>query len=610
MNHLAVVLVWCVLQVTLLSLLAAAAYLLLRRFGPKAGILVLMTSLLLIIGLSLMMFSPWPRWMGTAEARPFSAKKAALAMASKRDAPGPVGAKHPVKGDGADHLASSEQSAHAAPVGQPALALWLQSMRDELTLRRPVTAAEEPITERRASWPIAIVAVLLLAAAFGLIRLIVGLIVVRQYRHQSTVIRDPRLSEMTDLLLAELGCRRRLELRELAALVSAATVGWRRPIILLPGRWTIWSDQQLRAILAHELAHVRSNDFLAGLLGQIGLALHFYHPLVHWLMGRLKLEQELAADSVAAQLSGGPGIYLTTIAEMALAQDDHNVGWPARAFLPARSTLLRRISMLRNSQSPIAPISRGVRVISICVMLLLGLAVAGLRPGVSPGVEAQAEEPAKEQAPETRSSDRQKALNLLNKTIAHSGDQLIRKGEFTYEVTSKGEVPTASEIAELNRRTREQLLAASEAATDPKQKAYLKSLAEEDNDYGPAMIANAHLKLQFYFACDGSSVGGDHYWSVERETLPRRSWVASIIFLFVDTAHEHQIAYSWTKIAAGRWGRLKGLVSSNKRRTTSAGFQERSCRSVLNICSLVSMKSNSLKDYNSTVSPQSRFGVA
>ena len=66
-----------------------------------------------------------------------------------------------------------------------------------------------------------------------------------------------------------------------------------------------WDDRERRAVLAHELAHIRRDDYLAGLAAQVSLALHFYHPLVHALAGRLRLEQELAADAWGARLSGG-----------------------------------------------------------------------------------------------------------------------------------------------------------------------------------------------------------------------------------------------------------------------------------------------------------------
>ena len=73
----------------------------------------------------------------------------------------------------------------------------------------------------------------------------------------------------------------------------------------LPFDWRDWSQTELRAVLAHELAHVVRGDFLTGLIAQISVAIHFYHPLAHWLAKRLRLEQELAADAWGAALSGG-----------------------------------------------------------------------------------------------------------------------------------------------------------------------------------------------------------------------------------------------------------------------------------------------------------------
>ncbi len=44
MNELGIALLWCIVQVTLLSLLAAVLYGLVRRFGPRSGALVALTT--------------------------------------------------------------------------------------------------------------------------------------------------------------------------------------------------------------------------------------------------------------------------------------------------------------------------------------------------------------------------------------------------------------------------------------------------------------------------------------------------------------------------------------------------------------------------------------
>ena len=65
------------------------------------------------------------------------------------------------------------------------------------------------------------------------------------------------------------------------------------------------SEDELRGVVAHELAHVKRRDYLAAVVAQTALAVHFYHPPLHWLAGRVRLEQELAADALAASVSGG-----------------------------------------------------------------------------------------------------------------------------------------------------------------------------------------------------------------------------------------------------------------------------------------------------------------
>ena len=63
MNAIGIALVWCIVQVSMLGLLAAALYLLLRRLRPAAAAPVVLTALTMTVLLSLMAFSPWPRWL-------------------------------------------------------------------------------------------------------------------------------------------------------------------------------------------------------------------------------------------------------------------------------------------------------------------------------------------------------------------------------------------------------------------------------------------------------------------------------------------------------------------------------------------------------------------
>src|SRR5262249_21786272 len=131
-------------------------------------------------------------------------------------------------------------------------------------------------------------------------------------------------------------------LREHPAVPSALTMGLFRSLILLPTSRRTWSAQQRSLILAHELAHVRRRDFLAGLLAELVACLCWFHPVVRWLVGQLRLEQEYAADAWAASATSDSTNYVRCLARLALEQEQGR-GSPAPAFWRRRPELLRRI---------------------------------------------------------------------------------------------------------------------------------------------------------------------------------------------------------------------------------------------------------------------------
>lgn len=388
MNELGISLVWLAGQVTLLCGVTAVIYLIARRRHPSAGAAAALTGLLLSAVLTLGVFSPWPRWSlrGEAGAAIKQPKTETSAEAVDSIAMAEADSVRQAAAAGGEHAATSDVELES-PATAAWTALW-HSLRQELAAPTP----QPDLTGYRWSGWLAVS--LLLAMALGAARLLAGWLTVRRCLRRSGLIADRSLNELVTVLCVELGCRRHVAVCESDEVTSAATVGWRKPVILLPRGWRDWSDTERRAVLAHELAHVTAGDAASWLAAQFGLLLHFYHPLVHWLTHRLRLEQELAADALAARITGSANKYLTTLAELAVRQPDRPIAWPARAFLPTRGTLLRRIEMLRDTkaqpQRP-SPLRRGV---VIALTLAAGLLIAGLRPPESQQAVAQQPEKA------------------------------------------------------------------------------------------------------------------------------------------------------------------------------------------------------------------------
>lgn len=76
------------------------------------------------------------------------------------------------------------------------------------------------------------------------------------------------------------------------------TVGMVRPVIVLPEHAVTWPYERLLAVMLHELAHVRRNDWASQVLSQVIRALFWFNPLVWWMHGKLRVQSEFAADDL------------------------------------------------------------------------------------------------------------------------------------------------------------------------------------------------------------------------------------------------------------------------------------------------------------------------
>jgi beta-lactamase regulating signal transducer with metallopeptidase domain len=368
MSDLGMTMAWSALQVSLILLPAAGLHLLASRRSAATGSWIAVVGLGLSLALGAAAYLPRPRGAHTGSSK----ATAGVATTSPPAAPGAGLATH--------------RSATGEPGPRSPRLSWLHGGLQGFWNRLQFRALDPPARLRRWGSPVAVAAIVI--ASVGLARLVIGAWAVHLCRRRGTIVDDPVVSELVETIRAAVGCSRPVEVRELPGLTTPATAGWRSPVVLLPHDWRAWHDADRLAVFAHELAHIARGDYAAGLVAELAVALHFYHPLVHWLSRRLHWQQEIAADAVGARITGGRDAYLQTLAKLALKQEERSPCWPARAFLPARGTLIRRIAML---QDPIAnldrPWSRPRRLLATFSLLVLALLVALLRGPASAGEE-------------------------------------------------------------------------------------------------------------------------------------------------------------------------------------------------------------------------------
>ncbi|MGC4055060.1 MAG: M56 family metallopeptidase [Paludibaculum sp.] len=180
-----------------------------------------------------------------------------------------------------------------------------------VTASGKTTVNESAVPVRRPvlpNWPS------LLMAGYGLIAALAALRVAQAVRRaarlvsESEEIRDERLTELLRLICLEQGTGYPLPaVRQSNSTQVPFTAGWQAPAILLPPDWREWDAFKLKAVLAHEMAHIRRGDWLIALLAAVNRTVFWIHPLAWWLERRLADLAEEACDTAAIGPQGTPG---------------------------------------------------------------------------------------------------------------------------------------------------------------------------------------------------------------------------------------------------------------------------------------------------------------
>lgn len=152
-----------------------------------------------------------------------------------------------------------------------------------------------------------------------------------------------------------------------------------RPAIVLPADASGWDDARRRAVLFHELAHVRRRDLVGHTLARVACALYWFHPLVWAAARRLRSESERACDDLVLISGTRASDYAHHLLEIVTGV--RNASAPAAALAMARRKEFegRMLAILDPDQRRAAP-GRLQATALLAGLVALTLTVSGMAP--------------------------------------------------------------------------------------------------------------------------------------------------------------------------------------------------------------------------------------
>lgn len=132
--------------------------------------------------------------------------------------------------------------------------------------------------------------------AFVLASLLRGVLAARRLVATASPLDDPAWTAAGVDVRRALGIRRTVPILVSTHCGMPMVAGVIRPAILIPQELIAISMGERRAVLLHEMAHVRSADVAYALAARVACALFWFHPATWWVARGLQRESELACD--------------------------------------------------------------------------------------------------------------------------------------------------------------------------------------------------------------------------------------------------------------------------------------------------------------------------
>lgn len=155
---------------------------------------------------------------------------------------------------------------------------------------------------------------------------------------RSHIVANGVLAETLREVAHELRLRRNVSIHTGSADAMPMVWGIWRARLLLPSSAEQWPAERLRAVMLHELAHIRRRDPLTLLVAHLARAIHWFNPLAWLAVHRLRVEQEQACDDYVLRAGVKPSDYATDVLEIAtILRAPHATGAMALSMAdPAR----------------------------------------------------------------------------------------------------------------------------------------------------------------------------------------------------------------------------------------------------------------------------------
>ncbi|OMP78231.1 M56 family metallopeptidase [[Flexibacter] sp. ATCC 35208] len=209
------------------------------------------------------------------------------------------------------------------------------------------------------------------------IKLIMDLVQLKQIRNKQVLPIDAVWEKHLERLAARLRIPRKVQLLISTQIQVPVMIGFLKPLILLPvAMFNNLTAEQLEAILLHELAHIKRNDYLLNIFQSIVETILFFNPFIWWITKNIRLEREHCCDDLVIASQVQPLQYAKAL--VALEEYRLTVNALAMAAADNKQHLFHRIKRIMEMKTK--NINYTQKLLAVLIIAVSLVAIAWLNP--------------------------------------------------------------------------------------------------------------------------------------------------------------------------------------------------------------------------------------
>ena len=160
---------------------------------------------------------------------------------------------------------------------------------------------------------------------------------------------QPALRIFVGNVALQLGIHKKVNVWLSSVADSPMTVGFLKSVILIPiATINNLTTQQVEAILLHELAHIKRNDYFLNLIITFTGILFFFNPFARLLIKSIRKEAEHSCDDLVMQFRYDPHTYISALLSLEKSRSQQQLAMAAVGS--NNGVLLQRVKRIAGQQ--------------------------------------------------------------------------------------------------------------------------------------------------------------------------------------------------------------------------------------------------------------------